>query len=198
MTPLSARRDRSERVWNALRAHHPARTTAAFAVFGLVAVIALLAGWLRPAFYERDVGAAVELRCNPGESASTSLDFCTVIGMDATAARMPGLRARNARLPSLRATRAMLRGADFAYADLSGASLVGADLREARLVGARLPRADLRHADLRGADLEYAELSGARLEGAVVDAAIAPAGNVCAPGAAPSTCFGDLSQRRGP
>ena len=202
-TPLSARRDRSRRVWNAIRAQHPVRATGALAVFALVAAIVLMAGWLRPAFYEREAGVAADLRCAPGTGARMALDFCTVVEMDATRATLPGLSARNARMPLLRAIGAMLQHADFAYADLSGAVLVGADLRDARLVGARLARADLRHADLRGADLRYAELSGARVAGArlddaVFEGAIGPDGRVCAASAAPSTCLGDVSSSRQP
>src|SRR6516165_7473768 len=91
-------------------------------------------------------------------------DRVPLVGVDASAAFLQGVKLDSARLLRANFNSADLRDSDFRLADFTDA-----DLKSANFRGSNLSKANFRRADLSGSDLGEAELTDANLAGANLD-----------------------------
>ncbi|HEY6392063.1 MAG TPA: pentapeptide repeat-containing protein [Bryobacteraceae bacterium] len=93
-------------------------------------------------------------------------DRVPLVGINAAAAFLQGVRLHNAKLLRCNLDACDLRNSDLSASDMQFASLKSANFRDANLSDADLRNADLQDADLNGANLRNANLNGATLTGA--------------------------------
>jgi uncharacterized protein YjbI with pentapeptide repeats len=93
-------------------------------------------------------------------------DHVPLVGINAAAAFLQGVRLHNAKLLRCNLDACDLRNSDLSRSDMQFASLKSANFRDANLSDADLRDADLQDADLNGANLRNANLNGAKLTGA--------------------------------